>query len=221
MFDSVGLSRLLRSVLYLNATLAIALATDILGFLPNLPYVSVISITVFAVSGLLFIAGETPLFPWLCGQPFVWRLFPNIDGEYEVEISSNWSVIEALAENPNLDLSPDDDVPLVKKMGKARIVARLTRIDLSLTMDDSYLKSETVTCSVRREMGERRPVLFYIYESLVLAPKYTDSQRHLGAGRVAIPLERRPTCLEGNYWTDRNWHQELNTAGQIRLRRIQ
>ena len=99
-------------------------------------------------------------------------------------------------------------------------MARLTRIDMSLTMDDGYLTSETVTCSLRRDRGERRPVLFYIYESHVSAPKNTDSDRHLGAARVTIPLERRPKVLEGNYWTDRNWHLGLNTAGRIRLRRV-
>tara|TARA_R110000787_G_scaffold42334_3_gene104116 strand:- start:580 stop:1242 length:663 start_codon:yes stop_codon:yes gene_type:complete len=220
MFDSIGLAKFLKAVLYLNAALAIALATDFFGLLPDVPYVSAASISVITVSALVFVIGQTALFPKLCRLPGMWRLFPNIDGEYEVEISSNWSVIKARNEGREPEVSSDGDVALFNRVGKATIMARLTRIDMSLTMDDGYLTSETVTCSLRRDRGERRPVLFYIYESHVSAPKNTDSDRHLGAARVTIPLERRPKVLEGNYWTDRNWHLGLNTAGRIRLRRV-
>ena len=218
MYDSIGLFNFLRIVLLLNAAVAIALATDLLGFLPNLSYFSAASISVMAVSALLFFIGQTPLFPWLCGLPVIWRLFPNIDGTYEVEVSSNWSILKVRNEDRNPEVSADGDAKLFKRMGKAKITSRLTRIDMRITMDDEYLTSETVICSLQRERGARFPTLFYIYESHVATPKNTDSQRHLGAARVSIPLERRPTVLEGNYWTDRNWHQGLNTAGQIRLR---
>ena len=160
------------------------------------------------------------MFPWLCRVPAMWRLFPNIDGEYAVEISSNWSVIKARNEGREPEISADGEVELFKRVGKARITARLTRIDMQLTMDDGYLRSETVVCSLQRELGERLPTLFYVYESHVTMPKNTDGPRHLGAARVSIPLKHRPIILEGNYWTDRNWHQGLNTAGHIRLRRI-
>lgn len=220
MFDSIGLARFLKSVLYLNAALAITLATDFFGLLPDVPYVSAASISVITVSALVFVIGQTALFPMLCRLPGMWRLFPNIDGEYEVETSSNWSVIKARNEGREPVVSSDGDVALFNRVGKATITARLTRIDMSLTMDDGYLTSETVTCSLRRNIGERCPVLFYIYDSHVSAPKNTDNDRHLGAARVTIPLECYPTVLEGNYWTDRNWHLGLNTAGRIRLRRV-
>ena len=220
MFDSMGLANFLKVVLYVNAALAIALASDLFGFLPPMPYVSQVSVTVIAVSALVFAVGQTFVFPWLCSLPGVWRLFPNINAEYAVEISSNWSIIEARSAGREPDISPAGDPSLFNRVGKARISARLTRIDMILTMDDKYLTSETLTFSVQRHRGERKPVLFYVYDSHVSAPKSTDSQRHLGAARISIPLERRPKVLEGNYWTDRNWHQGLNTAGHIRLTRI-
>lgn len=226
MFDSIGLAKFLKAVLYINAALAIALSSDFFGFLrdvpylPDAPYVSAVSISVIAVSALLFLIGQTVFFTWLCGLPILWRLFPNIDGTYEVEISSNWLVVKARHEGREPEISSEGDVALFNKIGKAIITTRLARIDMSLEMEDGYLTSETVTCSLRRDKGERRPVLLYVYDSHVSVPKNTDSQRHLGAARVAIPLERRPTVLEGNYWTDRNWHLGLNTAGRIKLHRI-
>ena len=221
MFGSVGLAKFLKGVLYVNAALAIVLANNFFQLLPDIPVISTVSISVIAVSAFLFLVGQTKLFPWLCGLPIVWRMFPNIEGEYEVEISSNWSIIKTRNEGREPEVSPEGDVALFKKMGIAKITARLTRIDMSLTMNDRYLTSETVACSMQRDEGEHKPVLFYVYEGDVATPKNTDSQRHLGAARIAIPLERRPIVLEGNYWTDRNWHKGLNTAGRIRLRRTQ
>ena len=220
MFDSMGLATFLKVVLYANAVFAVALASDFFGLLPPMPYLSQVSISVIAVSALSFVAGQTPVFPWLCRRPGVWRVFPNIDAEYTVDISSNWSIIEARSAGRQPDMSPEGAPVLFNRVGKAKISARLARIDMTLAMDDGYLSSETLTCSLQRHRGERKPVLFYVYDSHVSAPKSTDSQRHLGAARLSIPLERCPKVLEGNYWTDRNWHQGLNTAGQIRLTRI-
>ena len=219
MFEAIGLSKFLRAMLYVNAGLAIALATSLSGLLSHPPYVSAASISVVSVSALLFLVGQTPLFPKLCGLPGVWRLFPNIDGNYAVEISSNWSVIKARNEGREPEVSAEGDVKLFNRVGTATITARLTRISMELRMDDGYLISETVACSLQRERRARRPALFYVYESHVSAPKNTDSSSHLGSAWVTVPLDRRPTLLEGNYWTDRNWHLGLNTAGRIRLRR--
>lgn len=216
MFDSMGSAKFLTGALYVNAALAVFLATNFSG----MPHASQVSVSVMVVSIMLFLAGQTRLFPWLCSLPGIWRIFPNVEGKYEVEISSNWSVIQARDEGREPDASPEGDIALFKRVGTATITARLSRIGMSLKMDDGYLTSETVTCSLRRDLGQRKPVLFYIYDSAVSVPKQTDTSRHLGGACIPIPLERRPKELLGNYWTDRNWHRGLNTAGQIRLRRI-
>ena len=220
MFDSMGLTAFFKAVLYVNAALAVALASNFFGMLPAMPYLSQVSASVIAVSAILFVAGQTSVFPRLCRLPGVWRLFPNIEADYAVEISSNRSIVEARSAGREPEVSPEGKPALFNRVGKAKISARLTRIDMTLTMDDKYLSSETVTCSVQRHRGERKPVLFYVYDSNVSTPRNTDSQRHLGAACIPIPLEPCPKVLEGNYWTDRNWHLGLNTAGHIRLTRI-
>lgn len=61
----------------------------------------------------------------LCRLPGMWRLLPNIDGAYEVEISSNWSVIRARNEGLEPEVSSDGDVALFNRVGRATITARL------------------------------------------------------------------------------------------------
>lgn len=219
MFESIGFFKLLRIVLYLNAVLALAIANDFLGVLPNIPPLSAVSISVLSVSALVLLVGQTAMFPMICRLPLMWHLFPNIDGTYEVEISSNWSTIEARAAGREAEVSPDGDVGLFNKMGEMKITVRLTRIDVSLRTNDGYLTSEAPICSLQKKRGERMPKLFYIFESSIRVPKQTDSTHHLGAAQLDIPTERQPLVLEGHYWTDRNWHKGLNTAGHIRLTR--
>ena len=219
MFDSIGLAIIMKVALYVNAALAILIASDTFELL-SMPFASQVAISVTAVSGLIFLLGQTAIFSWLCRLPGVWRLFPNISAEYEVEVSSNWSIIEARNAGLRPELSDGDDPVLFRRVGKATIFIRLCQIDMKLNMDDEYLTSETLTFFVQRHRGERNPVLYYVYESHVSKPKSTDSQRHLGAARISVPSERFPKVLTGNYWTDRDWHRGLNTAGQIRLIRI-
>ena len=219
MYDSKRLFSYLRKLLWLNAVLAIVLASGFWELVPGMSDFRAASIAVIAITVLLFALGETWLFPRICRMPAVWRMFPDIDGQYLVEISSNWSVITSRSNGRSADMTADGDDSLFRKVGKATISCRLTRIDIRVEMDDEYLTSETIVCSLQRESGKRNANLYYVYDSHVSTPKNTDSDRHLGAARLTIPEESRPTLLKGNYWTDRNWHKGLNTAGQILFRR--
>ena len=40
MFDSMGLAAFLKAVLYVNAALAVALASDFFGLVPSMPFLS-------------------------------------------------------------------------------------------------------------------------------------------------------------------------------------
>lgn len=220
MFDVIGISKFLRVVLLVNAGLAVLLATEALGLLPAIPAISVVSVSVIATTALIFVLGSTKLFPWLCGLPLMWRIFPNIDGTYSMEVASNWSVIQARREGRDVEITEEDQVALLKRTGTLTITARLLSIEVEVEMDDEYLSSDSVIASLRRDGSIRRPVLFCIFRSHVPEPKSSDSSMHYGAARIPIPFERRPQALVGNHWTDRNWHRGLNTAGAIRLTRI-
>jgi hypothetical protein len=202
----------------LNGFCAVILATDVSGLIPSLSPFRVPSLLVLVMMAIVSLLGQTSLFPLLCRLPFVWRVFPNIDGTYAVEILSNWSLIKA-RENGETLPQGEIDTSLFKRNGLLTIRARLFTIDIHLKMDDDYSTSDTVVCSVKKETGEARPQLSYIYHAKVLKPQGTDSGQHFGAARIDIPNQRRIDSLQGTYWTDRNWHQARNTAGYIRLKR--
>lgn len=178
-----------------------------------------VPLSALATMAALSLLGQTPLFPHLCRLPLVWRIFPDLDGRYAVEIASNWSLIQAREQGQSQEIIPTVGDLLFKRTGTLTITARLFSIQIHLEMDDRYLTSDTVVCSVRKEGGESRATLSYIYKAKILAPQTTDSSHHFGAARIEVPSQRKVDVMEGSYWTDRNWHQARNTAGRITLRR--
>lgn len=217
MLTADGLLKKLKWILWINGFLTLVLTEDLFGVGSELPKLTALSIGVTAISILVYILGQTFVFPLFCKLPLVWRIFPNVDGKYEVEVSSNWSLVEAHYEGRQPGELGQE---LFTKIGSARIVARLTQLDFHVSMKDGYSKSETIMCSLHRGKGSNQHKLLYIFDATIRVPKLTDAGKHLGAGELDIPQERRPRILEGQYWTNRNWRKGLNTAGSIRLRRL-
>lgn len=205
----------IKVILYINAGCVLALAYARFGGQPLFKPFDIISYTVFVVTGLLWFVGETPLFPWISRHvPGMWRYFPDIDGVYDVEVESNWPIV-------NRKVTPDPSTPirslLQSKMGTVTITARLFSIRMRLTMTDRYSTSDVVLTGLSQREGDPYAVLFYVFESRVPVPEASDSESHLGACRLVVPMQREIAVLEGTYWTNRNWQKGLNTAGVIRL----
>lgn len=207
--------RLLSAALYTNALLAVMLAALLFAELP--PDLG-LALKILAVCAVLYLVGETALFPMLSRLPALWRLLPNIDGEYLVEVRSNWPLLKrGLPASESTCF--EREASIYSKIGKARIETRLMGFRMRLISRRGRKCSEAVVCVLRRDKGSNLPVLFYIFDSAFSDAK-TGYQRHLGAACLSIPAERCPTILEGTYWTARDWQEGLNTAGRIRFRRL-
>ena len=219
LFHIIGITKFLRWALTINAVLVTLLATLVLDVFPTFPIPSLVPLSVAAVSLSFLVLGQTRLFPKICRLPGVWKLFPNIDGTYDVEVASNWPGSEPSQSNRQAPDGPTNKPDLYRKRGTIEIVARLMSVQVRYSSNDGYSWSETVACSLYKNRESRLPTLYYIFESTSDEPELTDNQSHLGAARLIIPCERQPNTLKGHYWTDRNWHIGKNTAGSIVLRR--
>lgn len=222
MYQLIGISSFLKGYAVLTAVLTVGLITNFWGYVPGLQQLPMnqISTAVLLVTAVVGLLGSSPVFPLMCRLPFLWQLFPCIDGDYIVEVSSNWSLISQRNQGDrNLPADKSDGESLFKKTGKATIKARLLSVQIQFETDDGYSLSNTVVCSATPGTEGARPSLYYIYQNLTPVPEASDSERHFGAARITIPSEKCPSVLNGTYWTDRNWHRGLNTAGRIRLTR--
>ena len=162
-------------------------------------------------SGLVFVAGQTPLFPLVCKLPLVRNQFPNIDGVWDATLTSNWPQIaarEGLA-------APATTVT----KATITIVSRLFFVRVDLNSNDQYSKSKTVAVGVKRDPETGAVRLHYVYENTTSRPVESDTGHHHGAAYLDVEQKGSIVKLDGLYWTNRNWTKALNTAGTIACER--
>jgi hypothetical protein len=110
-------------------------------------------------------------------------------------------------------------VQLAPVAATVRIIARLFHIRINLASDNRYSTSKTIFVRATRDPEDGSVVLHYLYRNSTKVPQATDSDYHDGAANLAVERHGDQLWLEGVYWTNRNWHPGLNTAGKITLRR--
>lgn len=158
---------------------------------------------------LVWILGDTVVFPFVCRLPMVNKVVPDIDGQWIGYIHSNWPIVEDRAANPR----PEPQAIEIE----VAIKARWTYVHM--TIASTYLRSETLALRPVRHARSGQLELLYIFESVLPNPGASDGDVHLGAARLQLLGDGQTPRFEGVYWTNRNWRQGHNTAGRVELRR--
>ncbi|MGJ7515156.1 hypothetical protein ACSFE6_12570 [Pseudomonas baetica] len=163
-------------------------------------------------AAIFYVLGQTPVFIWLCKLPFVCKILPPIDGEWNMKLQSNWGVMQKW-------LGQGDGSSLYVVEGKVKIKARLFSVKMEFTSDSKYSESKTLSVSVRPSDQVGILELNYMYVNYTQVPVATDTNTHTGAARVFVKEAGDGLVMEGTYFTDRKWTEGLNTAGQVTFTR--
>jgi hypothetical protein len=163
-------------------------------------------------AAVFYVLGQTPVFVWLCRLPFVRKLLPPIDGEWNMKLQSNWGIMQKW-------LGQGDGTELYVVQGKVRIKARLFSVKMEFTSDIPYSESKTISVSVRPSDQVGILELNYMYINYTQVPVATDTNVHTGAARVFVKESGDDFVMNGTYFTDRKWTEGLNTAGQVTFTR--
>ena len=165
-----------------------------------------------AVPTTIFL-GSSPVWTW------VWKIvpplnrwvFPNLNGDWEVTMKSN---IGKIAEfHPGMK---GTKVPKNIK-GKVTIKQNWFRTVMIFHGNNNYSNSETSFVKLERTKNSGRFILAYVYQNKTPKPKDSDEQMHHGAGEVEVRWIDGEPKIAGLYWTNRNWPQGLNTAGEVTM----
>lgn len=171
-----------------------------------------VSSSVAAGSLALFLVGQTPIFTLICRLPLIRKIFPPIDGVWNMRLDSNWGVIQKW-------LGQGDGTQLHVVEGTVRIKSRFFNVGMEFESNDRYSDSKTICVSVRPTTQAGLLELNYMFVNSTLMPVPTDSNSHNGAARVFLKEDDEHLFMEGTYFTDRNWTEGLNTAGKVTLTR--
>ncbi|WP_010212560.1 hypothetical protein [Pseudomonas sp. R81] len=163
-------------------------------------------------AGVFWVLGQTPLFVRICRLPLVCKYLPPIDGEWEMQLKSNWGIMQKW-------LGQGDGASLITVPGKVKIKARLFSVKMEFASADGYSESKTISVSVRPSDQTGLLELNYMFVNYTPIPVATDTNTHTGAARVFVKESDDGLYMEGTYFTDRKWTEGLNTAGQVTFTR--
>jgi hypothetical protein len=158
--------------------------------------------------------------------------FPDLNGNYDVELRHNWPIQQKLLEasangtpfDPRL---PDTEMP---ELGTAKLKAKIDIgfYAIRMTMWSERLEdgkaiidhSRTISTTLIRPYDGHPHRLAYTYQQSNRRELIAPSDDTTFEGSAVLRIEDVESGeLEGEYWTNRAWHRGLSTAGTIKLRR--
>ena len=159
--------------------------------------------------------------------PALREWFPDLNGEWDVELCSNWprqlQLIEMANGRKGFDIRTCDEkqlaeLPAIKL--KAQIRQTWWSIEMTMqnpTMDTPIEGSETIAVEPFPAKGLQPATICYFYKQRNQTSNVADDTEFYGAARLTYNL--KADTLSGLTWTSRMWPRAMNTAGPITFRR--
>lgn len=167
---------------------------------------------------------------------FFWRkfpklnqlIFPDLNGTWDVEMASNWSIHRQVADaaagkSPPIDIEkcPEGDLSALQLVPlKAEISQTWFSIDITIRNprhDTPIKRSDVISADPFGAVKLKPSGLFYFFKQQNDRARLADETEFYGAARVEYNPDT--DTLSGLFWTARMWDRALNTAGEIIYRR--
>lgn len=160
--------------------------------------------------------------------PALNRWFPDLNGEWDVELSSNWPrqyhLIQAAAGfDGNFDIRtcPEADLaPLQLVKLKAEISQTWWGFEMTMwnpQADTPIEGSDTIMVEPFPAKGLKPAGISYFYKQRNQTSNVSDDTEFFGAARLTY--DHKSDKLIGLTWTARMWPRAMNTAGPITFTR--
>ena len=188
------------------------------------------SAAVAVVQFIFMLLIVTPL--WRCAWRYFPKLndwvYPDLNGEWDVEVQSNWPRIDAMvraanneAPTINVRTGPEQALP---PLGLFMMRARITQSWLKMKVvlwnpaGTSPIKESVTTLLEPFRGSEGRHGLGYIFEQENETDVISDDTHFHGAARIVRDRDN-PNVLCGRMWSDRMWRRGMNTAANLKFTR--
>jgi hypothetical protein len=189
-----------------------------------------LSLTVAIVQLIFTLVFITPL--WRT----IWRwvpklnewVYPDLNGDWDVELKSNFSRIDALLNSAKGDTPPVDfrsgNESTLPPLGVYKMQARIRQswaaIEIDLwnpTKEGPIKNSRTLLVEPFRGSAGRHG-LAYVFEQTNKTDVVSDDSKFRGAAWIERDRDNA-NVLCGEMWTDRMWRRGMNTAAELRFTR--
>ena len=180
------------------------------------------------VTGLVLLVVFAPTGRWSSWR-FIWQVFPglndavfpDLNGTWEGTQESNWSKIDVMrkAACQKGALAADflDSVNLLELPITIEIKASLFELHVYGILPTTDSTSVSAASRLTRS-ADGRYILYYVFTQETGLISSTDESVHDGAARLVYYRDQFE--LSGTYWTKRMWQAGLNTAGRLKVMRV-
>jgi len=218
----------LISILTIGAILAIELFTSAFGW----------EVRTLAIPGIVWLImlalAFNPIWRaiWWCSKkiPGIPDLnhviYPDLNGEWDMVLESNWSrqlqlLNAATDRRQSFDIrgcEPSALEPLMEIPLRAQI--KQTWWAIKMTVDnprrDTPIKESNTYIAIPRKKTDNEPhSLCYFYDQVNDTDNQADDPKFSAA--ACLSFNTQTNCLEGTFWTARQWRRAINTAGRMTL----
>lgn len=150
-------------------------------------------------------------------------IFPDLNGDWDIEIKSNWPIIDALRQAAKDAARPRVDVAQgLPSLSTVRLKGTIKQgwFGASLVISPSEATplrvSRTVSFDLVRATEEHSKRVAWIFRQENREVAATDEDNFLGSALLEVEAGDR---LAGKYWNNRSWRAGLNAAGEIDMRK--
>lgn len=176
-------------------------------------------VLLFSLKTIWRLAWKTPILGTLLSN----RIGPDLNGDWEVILESNFPVLEKLRNSAKGKRSFDivADRTKIPELAVHRFDAEIDQSWENITIrflpnsETSIKLSETLVCSFFTSTRPKKQGLTYVYRQENVEYGITDDEVFFGAAELEIAADGK--TMTGYYWTKRQWQLGMNTAGKIRF----
>ena len=180
------------------------------------------------VTGVMLVVVFGPTGRWSLWRG-LWRripalndiIFPDLNGTWEGTQESNWSKIDAMRKAAcNKGAAAADFVDAIDLLSlpiSLEIKASLFELHVFAILPTTESTSVSAASRLIRSQ-DGRFILYYVFTQETGLISSTDESVHDGAARLVYYPDQLE--LSGTYWTKRMWQAGLNTAGRLKVFRV-
>lgn len=154
------------------------------------------------------------------------KVFPDLNGQWEIKIHSNWTLIDTMRKAAlDPDLMRIDVLTDQKKLPKAKVVklqGELTQnwqqstFIIEPSKDTPLRTSRTISLELIKATNDHPKRIAWIFRQENNDVDATDEDNFLGAALLNVENNDK---LSGKFWNNRQWRKGLNAAGEIVMTR--
>jgi hypothetical protein len=184
---------------------------------------------IIAAIGCAFLAQPVWRMAWRLprlGNYLSEKIFPDLNGKWDIEIRSNWPIINALqsaarsldAARVDVQGNPAALPPLSTFRFEGQIKQTWYRASLTIfpSGHTPLRTSRTLCFELIPETEDRPKQVGWVFRQENREVAATDEDNFLGSALLEVIGSDK---LVGKYWNNRSWRKGLNAAGEIQMTR--